>query len=233
MVADSLCSDDLTCDAGSHDEPYIILTGFSIYPEGVSTWRAGEYKYGSFGHGCRDIGSVVFEGEINPYYIIGFTASLYEDDGSGITDTQLKNRGKDMAEKLGRKLRGEEEVGGECGENIIRRTLNVEVGEDCSGGGVYRFPVYNVGEPDHLLITDLSGYGFRGEDVSGIWCGDNFRFCGGLGYVETDPTPSTSILEWMKIPGRDSWRPEFIVNDEVKFKGKGMPEKLSDRLGRP
>ena len=214
-----------------HDEPYVIITGFSVYPEGVSTWRAGEPWFDQVDDNENsEINSVVYEDEINPYYVIGFSAILYEDDGRYTGGGDRRNTGNDIAEELGRKLSGEEEVGGECGEHLLRRMFGVEIGEDCSGGGVYRFPVYNVGEPDRLCwIADLSLYGFPGEVVSGFWCGSNYRFCGGLG---CDDDCATSILEWIKIPGRDSWRPEFMINDEVKFKGKGMPDKLRKRLER-
>ncbi|MEA3313595.1 MAG: Ig-like domain-containing protein [Caldisericota bacterium] len=180
-----------------HDEPYVIITGFSVYPEGVTTWSVGEPRFDQVDDNeIREINLVVFDGEINPYYIIGFTAALYEDDGFETGREDRRNMGNRTAEELGRKLRGEEEVGGECGEHLLRRIFNIEVGEDCSGGGVYRFPVVNVGEPPegHLLINDLTNYGFPGEKVSGIWCGDKYGFRGGLG----SDGCSTSILDWIQ-----------------------------------
>ena len=120
-----------------HDEPYVIITGFSVYPEGVTTWPVGQPRFGEVDDNeNREINSDVFNGEINPYYTIGFTASLFEDDGRATSADDRRNEGNNMAERLGRKLRGEEEVGGECGEHLLRRIFNIEIGEDRSGGGV-------------------------------------------------------------------------------------------------
>jgi len=63
--------------------------------------------------------------------------------------------------------------------------------EDCCGGGTFRFPVYNVGEPDHLWIDDLTPYGFPGEAVS------SDQFCGGLG---DDGNCGGSILSKCELP---------------------------------
>jgi hypothetical protein len=52
-------------------------------------------------------------------------------------------------------------------------------GEDCGGGGLYRFHCYNAGEPDVHLIDDISNL-FPNERV---WSGNTknpSRFCGGL-----------------------------------------------------
>lgn len=196
-----------------HDEPYVIITGFSVYPEGVSTWRAGEPWFDQVDDNeNREINRIVFEGDITPYYVIGFSAVLYEDDGR---DTDVGSKGIEMANKLYDELSGEEEAGGECGENLYERIFGVLIGEDCSGGGVYRFPVYNVGEPypeegeyPNLWIKNLSGPPlsmddrFPGEDV-------RYEFYGGLG---RSGEGATSILKWIQ----------------------DMPEKLRARLeGEP
>jgi len=222
IVVDNLyCADETNTffDEWGSDEPYLIITGFRMNLEGADAWRVGEPYFGGVDDNeRREINMVVFDGRIDPYYTIGFSASLFEDDGSTTGENDRRNKGEEVAEELRRSLRGEE-VGGECGENIFKRIFGAEVDEDCSGGGVYKFPVVNVGEPDHLLIGDLSAYGFPGENVSGIRCDDSFKFCGGLG---CDADAATSILEWIKIPGRDNWRPEF--------EGRGMPDKLRERL---
>jgi len=79
--------------------------------------------------------------------------------------------------------------------------------QDCCEGGTFRFIPYNVGEPDHLLITgNLSQYGFD-ENIEGIcppgetcttYC--DRKFCGGIGW---DSDAATSILCWLF----DKWIP--------------------------
>ena len=210
VVVDEICSDDLTCDRGSHDEPYLIITGFSIYPEGVSTWRAGEYSFGKFGHECRAINRIVFDGEITPYYYIGFAVSLWEYDGSHDRKpiNELQGPAEDIKNELYDKLNPGVVVEHECGQNLLERIFYVEIGEDCGAlcwmvpcPNVERFSVYNVGEPDHLLIDDLNAPPlapndrFPGEYVSGKPCGADIVFCGGQG---CHSKCGTSILEWMQ-----------------------------------
>jgi len=86
-------------------------------------------------------------------------------------------------------------------EDCERFRAGIPPQEDCCGGGTFRFPPYNVGEPDHLLITgNLSHYGFY-ENIEGIcppsetcttYC--DKKFCGGLGW---DSDAGTSILCWL------------------------------------
>ncbi|MBS3825353.1 PQQ-binding-like beta-propeller repeat protein [Candidatus Bipolaricaulota bacterium] len=65
---------------------------------------------------------------------------------------------------------------------------HLNIGEDCCGGGSWRFPVFNVGEPDHHLIDDLDDPPypglqgiFPGETVwSGNKANPDYGFCGGL-----------------------------------------------------
>ena len=210
IVVDNLyCADETNTffDEWGSDEPYLIITGFRMNLEGADAWRVGEPYFGGVDDNeRREINMVVFNGSIDPYTTVGFSASLFEDDGSTTGESDRRDGGEEVAEELRRSLRGEE-VGGECGENIFKRIFGAEVDEDCSGGGVYRFPVVNVGEPDHLLIGDLSAYGFPGEDVSGRRCDDSLKFCGGLG---CNPCVCTPILE----------------------KIKGIPDKLRDRIER-
>ncbi len=202
-----------------HDTPYVIITGFSVYPEGVSTWRAGEPRFIQVDDNeNREINSVVYEGEINPYYVIGFSAILYEDDGR---DTDVGDMGEDMVDDLYDELSGEE-VGGECGENLYERIFDVLIGEDCSGGGVYQFPVYNVGEPypeddeyPNLWIKDLNGPPllpadrFPGEDV-------RYEFYGGLGH---DGEGATSILVWIQDISE-----EHFEKLRARLEGEPIPE---------
>jgi len=196
-----------------HDSPYLIITGFSVYPEGITTWRVGEPRFEQVDDNeDREINMVVYDGNITQFYIIGFNVLLYEDDGTTTGGGDRRNRGEDMANKLREKLSSEEapceECGEECGENTARLIRNLgDIGEDCASNGktVYRFRVYNVGEPDekdgeypHLLINDLTNCGFPGEYVDGHSCVDkdgNRHFCGGY---SCNSDCGTSILEWIK-----------------------------------
>jgi hypothetical protein len=57
------------------------------------------------------------------------------------------------------------------------------VGEDCGGGGIYRFDCYNAGEPEVPIMDDV-GWLFENER---IWSGNIEHpgsFCGGLEYTD-------------------------------------------------
>ncbi|MEM3665708.1 MAG: hypothetical protein QW222_01345 [Candidatus Bathyarchaeia archaeon] len=220
------CTDNLSCDHGSHDEPYFIVTGFSIYPEGVTTWRAAEHIINSMGHGCITISDVVFDGEITPDYIIGFTVNLWDYDEHGDKSrSDVESSAETIKDELYSYLAGEKEPGG-CREYYYR----LAVGEDCGGyKPVTAFPAYNVGEPcpnlpagescPTLWINDLGGTSlepkdrFYNEYVQGRDCGckdsegrPQYKFCGGY---DCSCNCGTSILHWMQF----------------------LPDKLRDLLG--
>ena len=74
----------------------------------------------------------------------------------------------------------------ECGDDVTL-VLNL-IGEDCGGGGQYRFDCYNAGEPDAHLMDDIGDI-FSNER---IWSGNKSKsgkFCGGL--ETSDKSPST------------------------------------------
>ncbi|MBS7613246.1 PEGA domain-containing protein [Candidatus Bathyarchaeota archaeon] len=190
------------------NEPYLIIVGISLFPE-TETWVPSpippvgdDVDSGEWDEDFPTI--VVFDGVVEPYSMVGFSASLFEDD---FGETDRVGTAYALADLLRERLSGKARFG-ECGENVFERIFTVEVGEDCSGGGVYRFPVFNLGEPDHLWINDLSTYGFERESVRGCLSrGGEFmeKFCGGMG---CEPDGATSILKMMQI----------------------MPDKLKERL---
>jgi hypothetical protein len=179
------------------NEPYLIIVGFSLSPE-IRAWVpepippvGDEVDSGDRDEDFPTI--VVFEGEVTPESFIGFIVSLFEDDGRTTRGDVRRRRANDMANKLEDRFREEAEAEvGECGERLVVRLLGLETGEDCSGGGIFRFPAYNVGEPDNLLITgDLPG--FPGEPIQGRPdCYD--KFCGGL---RCEENCGTSIYDWV------------------------------------
>jgi len=164
------------------DEPYVVAVGFSIFPEGATTWVpepippiGDQVDTNDDDEDFPEI--VVFDGEVSEDYIIGFAVSLYEDDGTDTGYGERRGMAEDIAEQLQARLSGSTE-GGECGEPETYRLQETEVDEDCSGGGTFRFPAYNVGEPSHLWFTDLGPFGFPGEPLAGVYCGGEQKFCG-------------------------------------------------------
>jgi len=199
IVLESLYAREETSPAwAGSDEPYMIIVGFSTYPE-IDTWIptpfppvGDDVDSGEYDEDFPTI--VVFEGEVTPETIIGFSASLFEDDGP---DTSRATR-LDLAEAIRSRLYDRLSSAGragECGEALLEAVVRMEFGEDCSGGGLNQFPVYNVGEPDRLLITDLTDYGFPGEDVRGISYGTDRYFCGGLGWDGDCAEPILAKIE--------------------------------------
>ncbi|MBS7281356.1 MAG: hypothetical protein KIH09_16180, partial [Candidatus Freyarchaeota archaeon] len=199
IVLDSFYAHDTEFDWGS-SEPYLLIVGISLFPE-TAVWVPSpippvgdDVDSGEWDEDFPTI--VVFDGRFEPYSKVGFFASLWEDDPGRNANVY------DLAQRLRERLSGTARAG-ECGENWFERFLGVLVGEDCSGGGVYRFPVFNLGEPNNLWIYDLSPYGFEGENVGG--CGVVESFCGGKGCTSGC---ATSILRMMQM----------------------LPDKLADRL---
>ena len=83
----------------------------------------------------------------------------------------------------------------ECGDDVTL-VANL-IGEDCGGGGVYRFECYNAGEPDAYLMDDI-GYIFPNES---IWSGNknkSSKFFGGRS--ESDNSPKTIGRNLSGIP---------------------------------
>jgi len=195
------CNDDQDWEMewGS-DEPYLIVIAFSLSPEAnvrlVEENPTVDDDVDS-GEDCEDIGPfVVFEGQFSEDTVVGFTAILMESEDDG---GRRRGLAGDIRDKLEEELysAGEAEVGG-CKEALFRRALTGKIGEDCSGKDLlYRFPAYNIGEPDHLWITDLTPYGFPGESVEGRDYNGEKRFCGGLECGEAGPK---SILENVREP---------------------------------
>ena len=217
-------------------EPYLVIAGFSIDPEGVDTWVpepippvGDDVDSGEWDEDFPVI--VVFDGEVTPYTMIGFSASLFEDDGPDTSESDRRSKANDIADELRSRLTHVEWMG-ECGETVIERLFYHEVGEDCAGGDLIQPTLYNVGEPDsieHLFLNDLGGEPlapqdqFPGNSLIGIelTCDGKtaYKFCG---HPTSSCSCATSILEWMKIPDRDSLPPDV--------EGKGLPENLEIAL---
>jgi hypothetical protein len=70
------------------------------------------------------------------------------------------------------------------------------VTEECNtaGGIPLCIHAFNTGEPDQLFITNLTGYGFFGEPITGIECGTRLRFLGGLA---CDGNGATPVYSWL------------------------------------
>lgn len=242
IVLDALYCEEEDDDGGPKGwdfstEPYLIITGFSISSRGVDVWVpepippvGDDVDSGEFDEDFPTI--IVFDGEITPDSVIGFTASLFEDDGLDTSERDRRSKANEIASELRARL-SYGEYGGECGEELAERIIRVEFGEDCAGGGLRLFPVYNVGELDseqHLLFDDLGREPlapqdrFPGNSLTGIRmiCDGKikYKFCGRSAAASCNC--GTSILEWMKIPGRDSLPPDV--------EGKGLPENLEIAL---
>jgi hypothetical protein len=184
-----------------HDEPYLIITGFSTYPS-IEVWRVGEPYFTGFDDGeSQEVNLVVFDGEITPNSLIGFNVVLLEDDGSDTDSGDRAAIGEGICDHMRNGFLGVAEVV-QCVEGT-RVSISLNAGEDCSGGRFWLFPVYNIGEPgmlqegqrlneltpeevDNLLgdtawIKDLTPYGFPGEHIAGRKdSNENLKFCGGL-----------------------------------------------------
>ncbi|MHB1345921.1 MAG: hypothetical protein ACYCXK_00370 [Candidatus Humimicrobiaceae bacterium] len=83
-----------------------------------------------------------------------------------------------------------------CGDSIILliNIFDTGVGEDCGGGGQYRFSSYNAGEPDAHLMDDI-GYIFSNER---IWSGNKSKpgkFCGGLEANDSCPGTIEAVFQ--------------------------------------
>lgn len=112
---------------------------------------------------------------------------MFEDDG---TDTGQGDR-REMAERLAEEIRARysgETAPGDCGEPLIHRLAEFQVDEDCNGGGIHRFPAYNIGEPESPWFDSLSAFGFPGERLAGIECSGDWCRSGGCAWGETCPT---------------------------------------------
>ncbi|MEM3409107.1 MAG: CARDB domain-containing protein [Nitrososphaerota archaeon] len=241
IVLDSVYSEVADDDWGS-SEPFYVIVGVSLTPEGIRTWVpepvppvGDDVDSGEWDEDFPRI--VVYSDVFSPHSLIGFSVSLFEADDPRGRD--ILSIAINIAQELKDRLSSEEEGGG-CGPGVFQLLIEkiffpeLEVGEDCAGGEVRLFPVYNVGEldsMDHLFFNDLGGEPlapedrFPGNSLIGIEqiCDSNinYKFCGGQ---TTSCSCGTSILSWMKIPGRDT----------IPFntKGSGMPEKL-ERVLKP
>lgn len=174
------------------DEPYVVAVGFSMYPEGVSTWVpepippiGDQVDSGEDDEDFPEI--VVFDGEVSEDYTIGFVVSLFEDDGTDTSYGDRRGVAQDIAEELQARLAGQSATD-ECGQTRPHSIAEFEVDEDCNGGGVHRFPAYNVGEPDHLWFDSLTPFGFAGERLAGILCSGGWCESAGCPSGETCPT---------------------------------------------
>jgi len=206
-----LWANDLTCDWHDYDQIYLIITGFSIHNGEVDVWRVGEFFISPVYAG-RAAGVyppyVVFDGEIDSSYVIGFTAILYENDEGNPNLGELGEKYKSEVEEM---LRAKVKSG-ECdGISDVLLWMKGVVDEDCAGGGARLFHVYNVGEPNKLVLNNLDGTQkalggkelayqdrFLGESIEGKFCPKGDRvFCGGTGSSSCDC--GTSILQMMGV----------------------------------
>jgi len=202
---------------GDSEEIIMIVTGFSIHPGGVDVWRVlecydgdadggeSEWLWDHLGKGkdtnwcTRRSTDVVFEGEVDESYIIGFVVTLMEDDGP---DDDLNDMGEDLRQTIEEMLRPIVEFP-TCEEEILR--VSAAVGEDCGGRRRFRgsepilLNAYNVGEPERLVLNNLDGSEhalsgrelapldrFPGESVVGILINWEYKFCGGTGKHSSD-----------------------------------------------
>jgi len=91
-----------------------------------------------------------------------------------------------------------------CGDDV---QLFITFGEDCGGGGEFRFDCYNAGEPNRHLMDDI-GHLFANER---IWSGNTSmpgKFCGGL-------TPGDACPPWIgsNLSGRNGSLYDMINGD--------------------
>jgi hypothetical protein len=73
------------------------------------------------------------------------------------------------------------------------------IGEDCDGGGEFRFHVYNVGELDYPLLDDISGIfpPEAGTQPEFIWSDPDHLFCGGLACTNHSPNYIGVKIAWL------------------------------------
>ncbi len=213
LVLTDLYSHDCDCDDWS-DEPYVVLAGFSVFPGGAVTWVPEPIP--PIGDNVDDNDDdedfpqiVVFEGEVSEDYTIGFVASLFEDDGGATSSGDRRGMAEHIAEELQARLSGAT-AAGECGEPAVRRLQDFEVDEDCGGGGVFRFPAHNIGEPGRPWFADLGPFGFPGEPLAGRDCSGQLNFCGSLSCGDC----GTPVLEFLtEAPWIIEDRPDFGLRD--------------------
>ncbi|BAL80789.1 CARDB domain-containing protein [Caldisericum exile] len=191
---------------GNQDEPYLLIDGFSLYPEGAVTWAAGVPRTQNIDSGewCSMPQFVIYEGNVTPFYFVGFSATLFDDDGRATQEGDRRSMAESIAKKLYELLVANDNSCETCGKNCstnvlgtLRHLFSINIGEDCgSKDKVYRLKTYNVGEPAHLLINDLTKYGFPGEFVDGHNCVKNGEghFCGS---GECNDDCARSILDWI------------------------------------
>lgn len=209
--------DEATDSWGDSEEVIMIVTGFSIHPGGVDVWRVlecydgdadeGESEWVSDslrrryeGNWCtRGSTDVVFEGEVDASYIIGFVVTLIEEDGE---DDDLNDIGEDLRQAVEEMLRPVVEFP-TCEGEILR--ISAAIGEDCGGRKRFRgsepilLNAYNVGEPERLVLNNLDGSehalggrelasldSFPRESVVGILINQEYKFCGGTGKRSSD-----------------------------------------------
>jgi len=95
--------------------------------------------------------------------------------------------------------------------NIFKNfPMEISITEECniSKETPLRFPAFNTGEPDHLLITNLTAYGFSNEPITGKECGNGLRFSGGLA---CDGKGATPVHAWLqKFP--EILKQRFLMN---------------------
>jgi hypothetical protein len=200
--------EDSTCDWGDSDEVYLIVAGFSMHRGGINVWRVGEFFFSEMRGGSNaDLRPyVVFDGEIDSSYVIGFYASLSENDNG---NPDLDKLGEEFRSEIEEELRSKVQIG-ECdGNSYILLFGEGEIDENCAGGEVRLFPVYNVGELEKLVLNNLDGSEralggkelatqdrFPGESIEGKLCPKGSRvFCGGTGSSSCEC--ATAIYEMM------------------------------------
>jgi hypothetical protein len=83
-------------------------------------------------------------------------------------------------------------------EVFLQYSIGIPITEDCSTNTPLRIPVFNTGEPHHLFISNLTGYGFPDEPIYGKECSNGLRFSGGL---PCDGKGATPVYTWLeKMP---------------------------------
>ena len=145
---------------------------------------------------------MVFEGEVDVSYIIGFVVTLVEDDGE---DDDLNDMGEDLKQAVEEMLRPVVEFP-TCEGEILR--ISAAIGEDCGcrkrfrGSEPILLNAYNVGEPERLVLNNLDGseHALGGRELASL---DRFPgesvdswFCGGTGERSSDC--ASSILSNME-----------------------------------
>lgn len=221
------------------DEPYVLVVGFSMFPEGTAAWVpepippiGDDVDTGEDDEDFPEI--VVFDGEVTKDYIIGFAISMFEDDGRETSQGDRRRAAERLAEEVRSRYSGQV-APGDCGEPQIHRLAEFYVDEDCNGAGIHRFPVYNIGSPASPWFDNLASFGFPGEGLAGIWCGGGeckygacrgpcptgTGFCGSEGcsyrcdaQCDWEFTCATPVLKFLR---EDAWisedRPDFGLLD--------------------